>query len=206
MLQGQWNMWVSCNGRYCFVWRRQQFYHSSSQTWKSCSCGFCAGIPFPLLWVYPGDAKQGSYLSLFLKRQSLSTNTLQLKGLDCWLCRAFHLIFLAISIANAISFLPWTSTFYSTHVLILHINSLPPLLKQMSHHLVPGLSEHVQSVSATRRGCGELSWAPAALRLPSRGTGYNPAPDPGWGVGRDTHGESHTPRPPSWYPHPSQAL
>lgn len=71
-----------------------------------------------------------------------------------------------------LSALPWTSTFYLRPVLTLHINSLPPLLKQMSHYPVPhypvrSLSEHIESVLATGQRCRDLSWTPTALQLHS---------------------------------------
>lgn len=131
MLQAWWNMWANCNGTYCFVWRRQGFYHLPSQTWKLCSYRFCAEIPFSVLWVYPGDAKQGSYLSLFLKCQSHFLPTLS--SLKAWtsgfaepFSSSYSLQFLLIML----SALPWATTFYSRPVLTLHINSLPPLLKR----------------------------------------------------------------------------
>lgn len=85
-----------------------------------------------------------------------------------------------LSTCNSVKFLlitlfsvTWTKTFYSRPVFTLHINSLSPLLKQMSHQPVPGLSEHIQSMPATQQGCGELSWAPAASQPPSLSTGHN---------------------------------
>lgn len=129
-------------GHIFFGWKRQRFYHLPSHMWKSCSYRLYTGILFPDPCVYPGDANHRSCFSLLVKCQSHFLPTLY--SLKVWtsgfaepLSTCISLKFLLIMLCA----LPWTRTFYSRPVFNLHINSLPSLLKQMSHHSVPGLSD-----------------------------------------------------------------